>query len=351
MPLRCAHVRAWAGVASRCWAVRPQGALYYLAACSGLACTQVLEYLQAQLKHVLDRVVAFYQRPLTEKEERDASTPADMESLPAPLEEALVIESMKFLTAFIGNCFSAKTLTGKNEERLLKTLWVLTRMVDDGGLTAEVKNEVIAVITEFRRHDIGGMTTNWLSPPSGSGEVPKRDARAGAAIQRQYLSTMLRAHEMDKLEQRNPEQDMDVSLARNPRLQLGAFMRDLDARLDTSSESRALCSSFESTPVAVHVIIKNLYTAKESNRQEYVTVLSHLWVSLSQRRPLLEVMETMQMESLVEAVAMLLGSGTDSNVKAALTLSISLLQYSHKNVQVNVHLRVPYTPCNPCAIH
>jgi hypothetical protein len=38
-------------------------------------------------------------------------------------------------------------------------------------------------------------------------------------------------------------------------------------------------------------------------------------------------------------------------VKAALTLSISLLQYSHKNVQVNVHLRVPYTPCNPCAIH
>jgi hypothetical protein len=83
----------------------------------------------------------------------------------------------------------------------------------------------------------------------------------------------------------------------------------------------------------MHVIIENLNTRKESNRQEYVAVLSHLWVSLSCRRPLHEVMETMRMDKLVEAVVMLIGNGSDSSVKAGLTLAISLLQYGHKSVQ------------------
>jgi hypothetical protein len=83
----------------------------------------------------------------------------------------------------------------------------------------------------------------------------------------------------------------------------------------------------------MHVIIENLNTSKESNRQEYVAVLSHLWVSLSCRRPLHEVMETMRMDKLVEAVVMLIGNGSDSSVKAGLTLAISLLQYGHKSVQ------------------
>ena len=103
--------------------------------------------------------------------------------------------------------------------------------------------------------------------------------------------------------------------------------------MDTTSESRALCLSFESNPVAVRVIIENLNTSKESNRQEYVAVLSHLWVSLSCRRPLHDVMETMRMEKLVQAVVMLIGNGSDSSVKAGLTLAISLLQYGHKSVQ------------------
>jgi hypothetical protein len=142
---------------------------------------KVVEYLETTLRQVLDRSNAFYRRPLTEKEERNLNTdtPPEMESLPVPLEQALVIESLKLLAVFIGKCFLPKSLTARNEEHLLKMLWVLTRMVDDGGLTSEVKSAVMAVIAEFKRWNIG------MQVPQASGSVVLKKTSEGAARQRQ----------------------------------------------------------------------------------------------------------------------------------------------------------------------
>jgi hypothetical protein len=158
---------------------------------------KVVEYLETTLRQVLDRANAFYRRPLTEKEERNLNihTPPEMESLPVPLEQVLVIESLKLLAVFIGKCFWPKNLTARNEEQLLKMLWVLTRMVDDGGLTSQVKNGVIAVIAEFKRWNVGMQLTvtakGPLSHPQAYGSVtysvvPKKTSE-GAARQRQVL--------------------------------------------------------------------------------------------------------------------------------------------------------------------
>ena len=112
-----------------------------------------------------------------------------------------------------------------------------------------------------------------------------------------------------------------------------SFLTDLANRLDTSSESRSLCVTFESTPGAVQVITTNLCKASEGDRQQYADVLEYLWRSLTKNRPLEEIMKTMRVSHLIEAVVRLLAQGLDGSVLPALKLGIALLQHGHAPIR------------------
>jgi hypothetical protein len=223
------------------------------------------------------------------------------------LEEELVVKSLRVITVFVHACYRAKLARKEDTEELSLLVDILIRMMSEGGLTPTVNTTLNAALVEF----------------------DKRDIASGSTV-KQFLKTLLRSSFMDNM---NTRGEVDSVEDRNPRSELPAFLSDLENRLDTTSESKALCVTFESNPGAVQVISANLYKSNESNRREYVEVLEYIWRSLTKHRPLEEIIETMRIDHLIEVVVKLIAQGTDSSVESALRLGISLLECGQAPIQ------------------
>ena len=227
-------------------------------------------------------------------------------ALPKQVEERMLVESLRVVTAFLHACFRRRFVEKDDLDELALLCDVLIRMISEGGLPPPVGKMVTTALAEFDRHDLA----------------------AGSTV-KQFLKTLLRSSFMDAMdEKQGPAADTS-----NPRTQLPLFLTDLANRLDTSSESRSLCVTFESTPGAVQVITTNLCKAAEGDRHQYADVLEYLWRSLTKNRPLDEIIKTMRVGHIIEAVVRLLAQGLDGSVLPALKLGIALLQHGHAPIR------------------
>jgi hypothetical protein len=272
---------------------------------------------QAFLDRSSWRIIAYLRKTLQRVVNLSGQTFCQIEGSPfygllsKDVEEKLVVGSYELLTVFVGRCYRpGKEVNKPDFDELALLTDILLRVLIEGGLKSHVSKALVTTLTVLDKFDCAATETV-----------------------KQSLKTYLKSAFMDSIGLDSSSKNSSSILSRDPRLQLAAFTQDLDRRLDTTAETQALCSTFESNPAAVQIITRNLFKSTQSTRQQSaqvlkdcVGILEHLWTSLCTTRPLKEVMETMGIDYLIAALVSLMAQGSDSKVEAALKLACTLLK-------------------------
>ena len=100
-------------------------------------------------------------------------------ALPKQVEERMLVESLRVVTAFLHACFRRRFVEKDDLDELALLCDVLIRMVSEGGLPPPVGKMVTTALAEFDRHDLA----------------------AGSTV-KQFLKTLLRSSFMDAMDQK-----------------------------------------------------------------------------------------------------------------------------------------------------